>query len=344
VNAGLARFDDARARAFYDVALERVRLLPGVVAAGWTTIIPSNGLMVHVVDIEGYRSSDGKEPEFYVAQVSPDYFAAAGTRILRGRGFTRDDRSGSAPVAIVSRTAAERFWPGRDAVGRHMRPGDGEWRTIVGIAEDVTVRRLGEEAVPYVFYPFDQPSGGMVGPTDPAHLFVRVDGDPRDALGVLSGQLRSVDPQIPVYDVMPFAEHVRDLVMPQQMGATLLGLFSLLASSLASVGLYGVASYVAQSRTRELGIRIALGANARDVRALVLRHGVAPAAAGIAAGVGLALWAAQSVRAFLYDVSPSDPVTFAGVAAGLLLIAWFATWLPARRAARIDPVTALRVR
>jgi ABC-type antimicrobial peptide transport system permease subunit len=147
---------------------------------------------------------------------------------------------------------------------------------------------------------------------------------------------------MPVHSVVPFATHVRELVMPQQMGLTLLGVSGLFALGLATLGLYGVASYAALLRTREIGIRMALGAERRHVRRLVLRHGVGPAAIGIAAGVGLALWTARFARAFLYDVSPNDPLTFAAVSAGLLLVAGLATWVPARRAARLDPASALR--
>jgi ABC-type antimicrobial peptide transport system permease subunit len=210
------------------------------------------------------------------------------------------------------------------------------------VVEDVTVLRLGEQRVPYVFYPFDQAVGGLRGVGDPAHLLVRTSGDPRDLLGALAAQLRSIDPHMPLYDVMPFTEHVRELVMPQRMGATLLALFSVLALSLSSVGIYGVASYVAQMRTRELGIRMVLGAGRADVRRLVLTHGIAPALCGVVVGMALALWAARFARAFLHDVSAADPVTFSAVPVLLMLVAIAATWLPARRAARLDPVAALR--
>jgi macrolide transport system ATP-binding/permease protein len=343
VNPGLVRFDEARVRTFYGDALARVGQLPGVTAAAWTNIIPSNGLMMNVVDIEGGETRDGDGPTFYVSHVTPDYFAAAGTRLLKGRPFTAQDTSGAPLVAIISRTAAEKFWPDRDPIGLKMKPGgQGDWRTIVGIAEDVVVQRLDEVRVPYVFYPFDQASGGLRSPGEPAHLLVRTTGNPDDLLATLSALLRSIDSQMPVYDVMPFTEHVRELVMPQRMGVTLMALFSVLAVSLAALGIYGVASYVALVRTRELGIRIALGADAHAVRRLVLQQGVAPAACGVIAGVALALWAARFARAFLYDVSTTDPLTFTLVPSILLLISVAATWLPARRAVRIDPVTALR--
>jgi putative ABC transport system permease protein len=344
VNPGLVRYDAARIRAYYDMALQRVRALPDVTAAAWTNIIPINGAMINVVDIQGYTPPDGNAPDFYVSHVTPDYFAAAGTRLLRGRGFTATDTPNAPLVAIVSRSAAETFWPGRDAIGMQMRSGgSAEWRRVIGVVEDVTVERLDERRVPYVFYPFEQASGGSLrGPGEPAHLFVRTSGDTRDLLSRVAVELRSIDPQMPLYDVMPFTEHVRELVMPQQMGTVLLVMFSALAVSLAAIGIYGVASYVAQLRARELGIRIALGASGGDVRRLVVRQGLVPAALGVATGMAFAMWAARFARAFLYDVSPADPVTFGVVSVLLLLMALTATWLPARRAARLDPVAALR--
>ena len=343
INPGLVRYDENRIRAYQAEALARVRALPGVKSAAWTNIIPSNGLMMHVVDIEGYQPADGRLPDFYASHVTPGYFDAAGTRLVSGRAFTDRDVDGSQRVAIVSRAAADRFWPGGSALGKHMRPGgSADWHVVVGIVEDITVERLGEERVPYVFYASAQSRGGVRGLSEPAHLFVRTTEDPRNLLGVMTAQLRSIDPQMPLYDVMPFAEHVRDLVMPQQMGATLLTLFSILALSLATVGIYGVASYVAQLRTRELGIRMALGAEAADIRRVVLTHGIVPAACGVVIGVGLALWAARFVRVFLHDVSVADPLTFTVVPMLLLAVALAATWLPARRAARLNPVTALR--
>jgi putative ABC transport system permease protein len=343
INPGLVRYDTPRVRSFQQDALERMRAVPGVTAAAWTNIMPINGLMVNVVEIEGYEFNEQRSPEFFVSHVTADYFAAAGTRILSGRAFTSADTAGTTPVAIVSQAAANRFWPNRSPIGAQMRPGGArEWRTIVGVVEDVTVERLGEDRASYVFYPFDQSSGGLRGSSDPAHLLVRTSRDPREMLSTVSTHLRSIDPQMPVYDVMPFSEHVRELVMPQQMGATLLAGFSLLALSLAAVGIYGVASYVAQLRTRELGIRVALGANAAAVRRTILRHGVTPALAGILLGLALAAWVSQFARAFLYDVSAADPLTFAAVGALLLAVAVAATWFPARRAAQLDPMSALR--
>jgi predicted permease len=342
VNPGLVRYEISQARAFYADAIERVRALPGVTAAAWTTIIPSNGSMSMQTEIAGRENDDKRALEFYASQVGPEYFAAAGTRLLSGRPFFESDTEGAPPVAIISRTAANTFWPGREPIGARLSPGNGDWRTIVGVVEDVTLQQLGETPVPFVYYPFDQALGGLARGTGPAHLVVRIDGDVTTALGSLATQLRSVDPRVPIYDVVPFSEHIRELVMPQRMGAMLLTLFSALALSLAAIGIYGIAAHAAQLRTREIGIRMALGAEGRDIRRMVFTHAFAPALWGIPVGVGLAVWAAQFARAFLHDVSPTEPWTFVAVSALLATLALAATWLPARRAARLDPVTALR--
>lgn len=188
--------------------------------------------------------------------------------------------------------------------------------------------------------PFAQESGG--GPTDPTHLLVRTSGDERLLLAPLGEQLRALDPDAPVYAVSTLAWRVRQLVMPQRMGATLFAVFGALALTLAAIGIYGVASYVAALRTRELGIRIALGADRARIRVLVLRQGSIPVAAGLAAGLVIAAIASRAASTFLRGVPPHDPLTYAAVAVLLGTIALIATWIPARRAAALDPIKALR--
>jgi ABC-type antimicrobial peptide transport system permease subunit len=189
-----------------------------------------------------------------------------------------------------------------------------------------------------VYLPFAQENAG--GTTSAAHLLVRTSGDMQALLGALGDELRAVDPAAPVYAVSTFAWRVRQLVM--RLGATLFAAFSVLALTLAAIGSYGVASYVAALRTREIGIRIALGADRARIRALVLRQGSAPIAAGLAGGLILAAVAAQLATAFLRGVSTHDPFTYSVVAALLAAIALAATWIPATRAAHVDPIRALR--
>jgi putative ABC transport system permease protein len=334
-------FDRVRAAQFFDAALDRVHRIPGVTAAAWTNILPINGSMSMSATIEGYAKLAGKDPEFYVANVGPEYFAAAGTRLLRGRTFSASDRTGAALVGIVNETAARQFWSGRDPIGGRITVDDKDTINIVGVVEDAKIRSLDETPAPFLYTPFAQPTGPFA--MDSGTLLVRTSGELRALVPALHDQLRATDPAAPLTPITTLEWQVRKLVMPQRMGAAVFGAFALLALTLASIGTYGVASYVTALRTREIGIRIALGADRHRIRVLVLRQGAAPVALGVAAGLGLALAAGRLAAAFLRGVSPHDPATYAGVALLLVGIGTLATWLPARRAARLDPIQALRV-
>ncbi|HTM25748.1 MAG TPA: ABC transporter permease [Vicinamibacterales bacterium] len=333
-------FDRARARQFFDAALERVDRIPGVTAAAWTNVLPITSSMSMSAPVEGYARPSGPDPQFYIANVGPEYFAAAGTRLLRGRAFTAADKEGSPLVGIVNETAARQFWAGRDAIGGHVKAYDTSTIEIVGVAEDTKTRSLDEKPAPYLYCPFAQPSGPFA--MDRGTLLVRTSGDTRALVPAVRDQLRATDPAAPLGPVTTFEWQVRRLVMPQRMGAVFFGAFAILALTLASIGTYGIAAYVAALRTREIGIRIALGADRTRIRALVLRQGAVPVALGIAAGIGLALAAGRFAASFLRGVTPYDPLTYTAVAVLLAVIGVIATWLPARRAAALDPVRALR--
>jgi predicted permease len=343
VNLALARFDEPRAERFYADALERVSALPGVVNAGWTSIVPTAGLMTVEMAIADYRKMPKETLTFYASQVTPGYFPAAGTRVVEGRGFNAADVQGAPLVAVVNEHAARKYWAGR-AIGGRIKPDsdNASWATIVGVVEDTTVRQLKEDPVPYVYVPFNQSFETRTPLLDPAHLFVRTSGSVEAILPLLAERIRSVDAAAPVYNVQPFAEHVRGLVMPQRMGATLFGFFSVLALSLASIGIYGVASYASALRTREIGIRMALGANRAAICGLIVRQGLVPVALGLVTGIVLALWTGRLASGLLFDIGPWDPATLAAVGTLLATVALIAILLPARRAARVDPVTALR--
>jgi predicted permease len=342
VNPGLARYDNARARAFYEEAIARVRRLPQVESAGWASMIPTSGaMMFDPSELEDHRPAAGDDVTFHASQVGPGYFETVGTRIVEGRAFGEDDRAGAPKVVVVNETASRRFWGGK-TVGRRMKVSDDYgWATIVGVAEDTTVSSIGERPVPFVYFPFDQGSGAIFG-VETAHLFVRTSGRPDTAIALVSEQLRALDANVPLYYVREFSDTVRGLVMPQRLGATLLGAFSVLALALAAVGIYGVASYLAAQRRREIGIRMALGATRMQIGRLMLRQGTGPIAAGVIAGIVLALWAGGLAASFLHDVSPRDPVALAAATTLLATVALLATYLPARHAASVDPVVALR--
>jgi putative ABC transport system permease protein len=208
--------------------------------------------------------------------------------------------------------------------------------------ENAKIRRLDEKPAPYVYFPFDQNIGGLVGSIESAHLFVRTSGNLDALVPLVRDRLRAIDARVPVYDSGPFADHVRPLVIPQRMGVTLFGFFTLLAISLATIGIYGVASYVTALRTREIGIRIALGAERGDIGRMVLLQGMMPIAAGLITGLVMAALAGRLATAFLFGVRAHDPLTFITVAVMIVAIALAASYIPARRASRLNPVGALR--
>jgi hypothetical protein len=275
-----------------------------------------------------------------MAEVGPEYFRAAGTRMLRGRPFAETDTLKAPLVGIVNETAARRFWAGRDPLQGRVKADADHFIQIVAVVEDTKIRALDDPAAPFLYLPFAQ-STGPFGLTR-ASLLVRTSGEVDALLPRLRDQLRAADPDAPVASLTSFTWQVRKLAMPQRMGTALFAIFSLLAVTLASIGIYGVTAYVAALRQRELGIRIALGADRARIRGLVLRQGAIPIAAGLLAGILIAALASRLATAFLRGVPPRDPLTYTAVAALLAGIALLATWIPARRASRLDPIRALR--
>jgi predicted permease len=333
-------FDVARSRAFFADALARAHQLPDVTAAAWTTVLPINGSMSADVTIDGYTPRTGEDTHFYMSEVDPEYFRAAGTRMVRGRPFAATDTASAPLVGIINETAARRFWPDRDPVQGRVKIDRDHFIEIVAVVEDTKIRALDEPPAPFLYLPFAQ-SSGPFGLTR-ATLLVRTAGSVDALLPRLRDQLRAADAGAPVASLTSFSWQVRKLTMPQRMGAVLFAIFAALAVTLAAIGIYSVTAYVAALRRRELGIRIALGADRARIRALVLRQGSLPIAAGIAAGLVIAAIASRLATAFLRGVPPRDPLTYTAVAALLATIALVATWIPARRAAQVDPILALR--
>jgi hypothetical protein len=245
-------------------------------------------------------------------------------------------------VVIVNRTAARKYWSDGAPVGRRLKIGEKTgWATVVGVVEDVKGSSIDERPAPMLYWPFDQPVERELT-ADTAHLLVR-SADAGAIATRLEDTLRSVDPSVPAYGIRTFEDVVGALVMPQRMGVTLFAWFSLVALVLAALGIYGVSTYVATLRTREIGIRMALGADRRSVARLMLRTAAVPVVTGIVAGLGLALWAGRLAAAFLHGITARDPLALSTVAAIMFVVALAASYLPARRAARVDPVAALRL-
>ena len=316
--------------------------IPGVQSASLTVSVPFWSFEGRGVPRVAGMDSLGKLGQFLLQAGSPSYFATIGTRIIRGRAFTESDRANAPPVVVVSQSMADAIWKGRDPIGQQMRiqSDTAPLLTIVGVAENVRARRMRGNQEFWYYLPIEQYEAHYG--TAYQSLFVRVNGKPEDLAETLRRRLQREMPGAGYVTAVP----MRQLVAPGQrsweFGATMFVAFGVLALVLAAIGLYSVIAYAVAQRTHELGVRIALGADVRDVLRMVLGQGVAFAVAGIAIGSGIALWAGRWVEPLLFSQSPRDPAVYGAVAGILLLVAIVATLRPALRAARVDPTVALR--
>jgi len=293
------------------------------------------------VFLEGRETSENDRILVQVNPVSPRYFQTLGIPLERGRDFTPDDDEDAPDVVVVNKTMADRFWKGEDAIGKRFKFfGDEEYRTIVGIARDAKYNGLAENPTPFIYQPITQAY------TPAATILVRAGGDASGQARAVQAEIRQLDNRLSVLNVQTLGEQVSQTLGPQRLMVTLLGSFGLLALGLAAIGLYGVASYSVTQRTREIGVRVALGASRGNVIGLVLGQGMTLIAVGLAVGFSIGLvvvtLAGQQIGNLLVGVRPFDPTTFFGTALLLAVVAGLATWLPARRAASIDPLVALR--
>ena len=331
-------YTPARGRAFNADALEKLSALPGVQSVTLMRRPPLGfgGRSSSTLEIEGYTPPVEHQPAWANTHVvGSGYFRTLQARVLSGRDFTASDAQGAPMVAVVDDEMARRYWGGRDPIGTRINL-YGEWRTVVGVAPTMKYRSLTETPAPHVFVPVLQVYQPMMS------LAVRVDGPPSAAAPAVLTQLRALDPRLPVFGVFPMEEYAQAASIQQRLAGTFLAGFGVLALLLASVGLYGVLAYTVGQRTREFGIRMALGCDRAGVFRLVLRHGLWLTGTGVALGLVGALAATRLLRTLLVGVSPTDPLTFAVVAATLVAVAALACALPARRATRVDPMVALR--
>jgi predicted permease len=339
VSPQLQHYDQPRGQVFYRALLERVRALPGVRGAALADYVPLE-FAAHggSLFVEGRENRPAGDPTFWNF-VSPGYFDAIGTRLAGGRDFGPGDTTGAPGVVVISRALAEREWPGRLAIGRRLRIGtaDAPPLTVVGVAEDVKVRQLTETPRPYLYLPLAQQYSPQ------ATVVVHTAGDPLGLAPLLRRTVAELDAEMPLADLKTADALLagRALVAPR-IGAWFATSFGLLALALAVVGLYGVVSYTVTQRVREIGIRMALGADAARIARRVVADGLRLAGLGLAIGVPAAVALARLVRSLLFGVAPTDPTTYAVIVALLALVAAAASWLPARRAAAVDPMLALR--
>jgi putative ABC transport system permease protein len=336
-----------RRTAFYKDLIARVGALPGVRSAAVTSWLPlaaSQGDSIGIIP-EGHPAplpGQGEPPSVVTRVVSPDYFRTMGIRLLQGREFEEGrDRVDSPVVVLVSEAFARRFWPGESAVGKRVNPGDpnepADWCEVVGVVRDVRQFELASEPKPQMYFTYAQADIFL-----PRHLVVGTDTDPLAIAGAVRRTVWEVDAEQPVSDVSTMKDVLSESLSRERFSMLLLGLFAALALLLAAVGLYGVMSYTVAQRTREIGLRMALGAQRRDVLRLVVGQGLKLVAAGVVLGLVASLALTRLMASLLYGVSATDPATLVTISLVLVAVAALASYIPARRATRVDPLTALR--
>lgn len=340
VDLGLARYDEAGGERFYTQVAERVAALPGVEAATWAVTPPlSSDRNWESFDVDGYEPAPDEQLEVEINAVGANYFRVLDIPIRRGRAIDHGDRAGRPFVAVINETMAARYFPERDPVGQRLGL-VGRDAVVVGVARDAAYGRLGETSRPYVYVPLLQvmESYGL----GPASLIAHAPAGAAGTLSAVREVIAGFDAAVPLFALADIGDLYAAVLLPQRLGAGLLAAFAALALTLALVGVYGVVQFIVAQRTREIGIRIALGAGRESVMALALRAALAAVGLGIVLGAALAVATAGAASQFLFDVGTTDGLTY-GVTALLLLAATVAAaYVPARRAARVDPMEALR--
>ena len=346
----LQGYAPAQGREMQRRLLDAVRALPAITNAALADVVPID---LHFSRTRVYPEGaaierDRRAPVAFMSRVTPGYFTAMGTRLVEGRDFTHHDDQGSTLVAIVNRSVASRFWPGTSALGRRLRLGGtaefgfalgaqgGPLFQIVGVVEDTKFSSFNDNGALGVYRPLAQAYSGSTS------VVARTNGDIAAAIADVRGAVRVLDPNMPIASARSFEERLSVPLLPARVTALALAGFGALALVLAAIGLYGVMSYSVSSRTHEIGVRMALGAQRADVLRLMLGQGTRLVGLGVVAGVGLAALGTRLMHALLFGISPTDPITYAAVIVALSSVALLACWIPARRALRTNPLDALR--
>lgn len=347
--AGPKYQDPATIGAFYEQLMQRIRALPGVQAAGATHCLPLGTgahyyMFMNSQDETDSTSREGR-PTTAFFQITPDYFKALATPILRGRAFTEQDDPQHQPVAIISERVAEFYFPNQDPVGKNIRlgaPGDwGQWLSVVGVVPDIRFEDLNNTPTMQVYTPHLQ--GLQIGqPSDRMVLAVRTSVDPVSLINVVKQQIWSLDKDQPISRIRPMSQIVSDSLAQRRLIMLLLVTFASMALLLAVIGLYGTLSYMVTQRRHEIATRMALGAQQHDVLKLIIRQGMVLVAIGAGIGLLAAYLASRLVASLLYGVSPNDPVTFGGVALLIATVSLLASFFPAYKATKVDPLKVLR--
>jgi predicted permease len=336
----------AQGGAFYEQLLDRLEATPLVGAANAIDIVPltlSNRTASLLKDGQPPPPPDRPDalPPVYVAAVSRGHFRTMSIPLIGGRDFTPDDRSGRPEVAIVNETLAHRYWPGENPVGKRLRNWNGgedfgPWIEIVGLARDSKYVTIGEDPKAFMYRPLSQDYAPATA------LLLKSAGDPAAAIAAVRSAIRELDPELPVFNASTLDAVTALSLLPIQAAALLAGALGIVALVLVAIGIYGVVSYVVRQRSREIGIRMALGAQPTTVVSQLANQGLRMTAIGLVAGLGASLLLTRFLAGLLYGVAATDALSFAGISALLIVTVYLAAYFPARRATAIDPVQTLR--
>jgi len=337
VNLVAAGYDAPRAQTFQDELLERVKALPGVQSAAFARMTPlSYGSFSSTpIAVDGYQPAPEEQPIVQYNEVGPDYFATMGIPLVSGREFNRADDEKSVLVAIVNETMAAKYWRGRNPIGERVQV-KGRWMQVVGVSKDSKYQSVRETPKPFFYVPLRQNFARGAG------LNIRTRLSPEAMRAALTREVHAIDRNLALFEVITLQEQVDRSTSAQLVAVTLVGVLGGLALLLAAIGLYGVMSYAVAQSTRELGLRMALGATPSHLLRLVMSRGLALTAAGIVGGTAVALASTRLLGYLLYNVSPRDPLSFGSAFLVITLASLAACFLPAWRATRTDPLQALR--
>jgi predicted permease len=323
--------------AFIDRLIERVQNLPGVTGVGATATLPFIGWNSSgTFGIEGREvPSGGAWPHADIRRVTPGFFAAMGVPLRRGRLFAETDNANTPFVALLDEKLARQYWPGEDPVGKRVK-WDGPWYTVIGIVGHVKHSQLNAESKGALYFLYSQNRAHMIT------IVVRTSNAPEQLAGIVQQEVSAIDKDVPIYEVKTMNERLLDSLTPQRLATYLVAVFAGVALLMALLGIYGVMSHLVSQRTQEIGVRLALGAQAGNVLRMVVWRGMSLTLIGVVIGLAAALALTRAMKNLLFEVSSTDPATFALIPLLLVGVALIASYIPARRATKVDPLQSLR--